>query len=76
MILDNSEFADCVERFLVLTAMPISSMGRSSNNDPRFVYDLRKGRNYSERIKKKVLVFMKKYLKENNLNFDFNGWRG
>jgi hypothetical protein len=76
MILDNLEFADCVERFLVLTSMPITSMGRNSNNDPRFVYDLRKGRNYSERIKEKVLTFMKEYTTKNNLEFDFNGWRG
>lgn len=76
MILDNFEFADCVERFLAVTAMPITRLGRSGNNDPRFVYDLRKGRSYSEKIKNRVLSFMKKHTQENNIEFDFNGWRG
>ena len=75
MILDNFEFTDCVERFLAVTSMPITTMGRSCNNDPRFVYDLRKGRNYSEKIKNRVLCFMKKYVTKNNIEFDFNGWR-
>lgn len=33
-----------IERFLLRTGMPPTSLGRSAMNDPRFVFDLRRGR--------------------------------
>ena len=74
MILRNSEFSECVEMFLAKTNMPITTFGRKANNDSRFVYDLRKGRSYSENIKDRVLIFMQKYIAEKGLEFNFNGW--
>ena len=76
MILRNSEFSDCVEKFLALSKMPISTFGRQANNDSRFVYDLRKGRSYSEQIKDRVLSFMQQYVADKGLEFDFNAWSG
>lgn len=47
-----------VERFLREVDMPPSTFGRRAINDPRFVGDLRNGREPRERTANRVIAFI------------------
>ena len=51
-----------IERFLRLTEMPWTKLGRLATHDPRFVADLRNGRNPRAGTVKRVEHFMNNYL--------------
>ncbi|MGF7169604.1 2,4-dienoyl-CoA reductase-like NADH-dependent reductase (Old Yellow Enzyme family) [Sphingobium xanthum] len=50
-----------IEIFLRRTGMAATSFGRESVRDPRLVHDLRKGRELSERMKRRIEHFMNIY---------------
>ncbi|MBU0555120.1 MAG: hypothetical protein KKD64_07540 [Alphaproteobacteria bacterium] len=50
-----------IELFLRRTGMPATRFGRESVRDPRFVHDLRKGREPSERTRRRIEHFMNIY---------------
>jgi 2,4-dienoyl-CoA reductase-like NADH-dependent reductase (Old Yellow Enzyme family) len=50
-----------IESFLRRTGMAATSFGRESVRDPRLVHDLRKGRELSERMKRRIEHFMNIY---------------
>jgi len=50
-----------VEKFLRETRMPATKFGRLAVRDPRFVYDLRLGREPRARMKRRVEHFMNTY---------------
>jgi len=50
-----------IERFLRKTQMPIARFGRLAAGDPRFVFDLRNGREPRERTAARVERFMSEY---------------
>lgn len=50
-----------IEKFLRETDMPWTKFGRLSVRDPRFVEDLRNGRQPGEPVSKKVEHFMNKW---------------
>lgn len=47
-----------IERFLKKTGMAPTAFGRDSVRDPRLVFDLRAGRELSERMKRRIEHFM------------------
>ncbi len=47
-----------IERHLRVTATPPSRFGREAARDPRFVFDLRRGREPREATVRRVLSFM------------------
>ena len=47
-----------VERFLRITNVPPARFGREVMGDPRFVFDLRNGREPRPRTKERVLKFL------------------
>ena len=47
-----------IERHLRTTDMPPSRFGREAARDPRFVFDLRRGREPREATVRRVLAFM------------------
>jgi hypothetical protein len=51
-----------IERFLRTTAMPSARFGRLAAGDPRFVYDLRNGREPRGSTAERVERFMTEYL--------------
>ncbi len=53
-----------VERFLRETDMPPSTFGREAVNDPRFVRDLRNGRECRARTYERVLDFINRVRSE------------
>ncbi len=50
-----------VERFLTETGMPWTRFGRLAAHDPRFVDDLRNGRNPSRRTSGRIERFMAQF---------------
>ena len=50
-----------IELFLRSTGMPATRFGRQAMRDPRFVHDLRRGRQPSERTWRRVEHFMNIY---------------
>lgn len=50
-----------IERFLRRTGMPATRFGLESVRDPRLVFDLRKGREPSLRMQRRVEHFMNIY---------------
>lgn len=50
-----------IEIFLRETEMPWTKFGRLSVRDPRFVHDLRLGRQPGSRVSQRVEHFMNKY---------------
>lgn len=50
-----------IEKFLTETAMPPTLFGRLSVRDPRFVFDLRRGRQPGARVKSRIEHFMNKW---------------
>ena len=50
-----------IERFLRETEMPATKLGRLAVNDPRFVLDLRLGREPGNRVRCRVEYFMSTY---------------
>ena len=50
-----------VEKFLRETRMPATKFGRLAVRDPRFVFDLRLGREPRHRVRSRVEHFMNKY---------------
>lgn len=50
-----------IERFLRQTQMPYTVFGRRAVNDPRFVHDLRNGREPREATAARVRAFMDSY---------------
>lgn len=50
-----------IEIFLRRTGMAATRFGREAVRDPRFVHDLRKGRELGERMKRRIEHFMNKY---------------
>lgn len=53
-----------IEQFLRRTGMAPTLFGRSAVRDPRFVFDLRRGREPGERIRRRVEHFMNIYESE------------
>ena len=47
-----------VEKFLMRKAVPPARFGRDAVNDPRFVFDLRKGREPRERTSRRVRAYL------------------
>lgn len=50
-----------IESFLRRTGMPPARFGREAVRDPRFVFDLRKGREPSARTQRRIAYFMDAY---------------
>ena len=50
-----------IEKFLRRTGMAATTFGRDAVRDPRLVHDLRKGREPSDRMKRRVEHFMNIY---------------
>lgn len=50
-----------IEQFLRRTGMPPARFGRDAVRDPRLVFDLRKGREPTERMKRRIEHFMNIY---------------
>lgn len=50
-----------IEKFLRRTGMAPTRFGRDSVRDPRLVFDLRRGREPSDRMKRRVEHFMNIY---------------
>lgn len=57
-----------IERFLHQTQMPATVFGRRAVGDPRFVFDLRNGREPRGKTERRVECFIKDYRKENHAN--------
>ena len=53
-----------IELFLRRTGMPATRFGREAVRDPRLVHDMRKGRELSERMRRRLEHFMNIYEKE------------
>jgi len=53
-----------IEKFLRRTGMPATKFGRLATRDPRFVLDLRKGREPGSRTASRVEHFMNSYREE------------
>ena len=47
-----------VEKFLKISNMPATRFGREAVRDPRFVFDLRRGREPRPRTVQRVLAFL------------------
>ncbi|AEG50532.1 hypothetical protein Sphch_2900 [Sphingobium chlorophenolicum L-1] len=50
-----------IEKFLRENAIPATRFGRESVRDPRLVFDLRRGREPGERIRRRIEHFMNTY---------------
>jgi len=50
-----------IERFLRKSRMPYSLFGRRAVNDPRFVHDLRNGREPGPKTEARVQAFMESH---------------
>ncbi len=50
-----------IERFLKRTGMAPTTFGREAVRDPRLVFDLRNGRQPTDRLRKRVEHFMNIY---------------
>jgi hypothetical protein len=50
-----------IERFLKRTNMAATTFGRQSVRDPRLVFDLRNGRELTERMKRRLEHFMNNF---------------
>ncbi|MBO9574259.1 MAG: hypothetical protein J7494_00840 [Sphingobium sp.] len=50
-----------IERFLRSSGMAPTAFGRQAARDPRLVFDLRKGREPSDRMKRRIEHFMNIY---------------
>lgn len=50
-----------IEQFLRRTGMPATNFGREAVRDPRLVSDLRRGRQLSERMRRRLEHFMNIY---------------
>jgi hypothetical protein len=50
-----------IETFLRRTGMPPTRFGRDAVRDPRLVFDLRRGREPTERMRRRVEHFMNIY---------------
>lgn len=55
-----------IEAFLRHTRMPPTKFGRLAAHDPRFVFDLRGGREPRQRTKERVEHFMNTYSEESH----------
>ncbi len=49
-----------ISRFLRRSGMSASTFGRAAVNDPRFVHDLRNGRECGARVRSRVYAFIKR----------------
>lgn len=47
-----------IDRFLRQTGMPPTSFGRAAVNDPRFVFDLRRGREPGSKIRARTRAYI------------------
>ena len=56
-----------IEKFLRQTGMPATKFGRLATQDPRFVLDLRNGREPRSNTEKRVENFIADYLGEQNV---------
>jgi len=54
-----------IEKFLRQTGMPATKFGRLATHDPRFVLDLRNGREPRERTAQRVEIFMQDWQEKN-----------
>ncbi len=57
-ICTNDEFYNKCFDFIKKNNISETTFGLKSNNDGRFFYDLKRGREFGEKIKKRVLGFM------------------
>ena len=71
----KKDFREIVERFLEKTGIAPTNLGCWALKDPMFVSNIRKGREFREKTRSRVLNFMQQYVADNGLEFDFNGWR-
>lgn len=72
----KNDFREIVESFLSLSKITPTKLGCLTLKDPNFVSNVRKGREFRENTRQRVLDWMAKFAAENNIEFDFNGWRG
>ncbi|MDN3644935.1 hypothetical protein QWY75_01800 [Pontixanthobacter aestiaquae] len=56
-----------IEKFLRQTGMPATKFGRLATHDPRFVLDLRNGREPRSNTERRVESFIADYLGEQNV---------
>ena len=56
-----------IEKFLRQTGMPATKFGRLATQDPRFVLDLRNGREPRRNTQKRVENFIADYLGEHHV---------
>jgi hypothetical protein len=50
-----------VEKFLKRTGLRPTVFGRAAARDPRFVFDLRNGRNVGPRLRKRIEAWIEEY---------------
>lgn len=70
----KKDFRNLVEAFLDKTSIAPTNFGLWALKDPMFVSNVRKGREFRENTRNRVLVFMQKYIAEKGVEFNFNGW--
>lgn len=52
-----------IERHLNDTQTPPTRFGKAAMRDPRFVFDLRRGRTPTQRVERRVRAYLDKHLK-------------
>ena len=57
----QSQMLSTIERFLAETRMSATAFGRLALRDPRFVFDLRKGRDCLSQTQSRALAFIERY---------------
>lgn len=60
----NEEFKQMILEFIENHGMSDYAFGIKANNDSRLVYDLKRGREFGEEIKIRVMDFMQNYIPE------------
>lgn len=62
-------FRENIELFLEKTHIPTYKIGRLAINDPKFVTNVRNGREFREATQEKVIKFMRGYAAEHGIDF-------
>lgn len=66
-------FRENIELFLKKTHIPTYKIGRLALNDPKFVTNVRNGREFREATQEKVIKFMREYVAEHGIDFEIKG---
>ncbi len=62
--MNKKDFLEKIEFFLKETGFSATKLGKLAKNDPKFVFNLRKGTESREATQRRVLEFMKNYKKQ------------